>query len=182
MKRNLKTSRKTRSFLSRQIRLSPIFHLLLSMLISWMFSIMDLRTRFAHPRSTKRTSSHALNWLVRGCYWTSRESKDTGKLATGLPHLAQTYVSSYRPTASDLKKHRIQKELRKSKNIVILRPDKGNWVVILDRVEYDKGLFKIINDTTKFRVLTSDPTLTWEGKLRRYLRDRKKKGHFDPDV
>ena len=63
-----------------------------------------------------------------------------------------------------------------------MRPDKGNGVVILDRVEYDKGLFKIINDTTKFRVLTSDPTLTREGKLQRYLRDLKKKGHFDPDV
>ena len=60
-------------------------------------------------------------------------------------------------------------------NIVILRPDKGNGVVILDRVEYDKSLFKIINDTTKFRVLTSDPTLTREGKLQRYLRELKKK-------
>ena len=38
-------------------------------------------------------------------------------------------------------------------------------LVILDRVEYEKGLFKSINDTTKFRVLTSDPTLTREGKL-----------------
>ncbi|XP_073232122.1 uncharacterized protein [Porites lutea] len=111
-----------------------------------------------------------------------KESKDTGKLATELSHLAHTYVSSYRPTASDLKKHRILKELRKNKNIVILKPDKGNGVVILDRVEYDKGLFKIINDTTKFRVLTSDPTLTREGKLQRYLRELKKKGHFDPDV
>ena len=58
----------------------------------------------------------------------------------------------------------------------------GNGAVILDRVEYDKGLFKIINDTTKFRVLTSDPTLTREGKLQRYLRELRKKGHFDPDV
>ena len=65
---------------------------------------------------------------------------------------------------------------------MILRPDKGNGVVILDRQEYDKGLFKIINDTTKFRVLTSDPTLTREGKLQRYLRELRKKGHFDPEV
>ena len=68
-----------------------------------------------------------------------------------------------------------EKELRKNKNIVILQPDKGNGVVILDRQEYDKGLFKIINDTTKFRVLTSDPTLTREGKLQRYLRELRKK-------
>ena len=111
-----------------------------------------------------------------------KESNDTGKLATELSHLAHTYVSSYRPTASDLKKHRILKELRKNRNIVILRPDKGNGVVILDRQEYDKGLFKIINDTTKFRVLTSDPTLTLEEKFQRYLRELRKKGHFDPEV
>ena len=37
------------------------------------------------------------------------------------------------------KKKRILKELRKNKNIVILRPDKGNGVVILDRAEYDWG-------------------------------------------
>ena len=31
-------------------------------------------------------------------------------------------------------------------------------------------------------VLTSDPTLTREGKLQRYLRELRKKGHFDPEV
>ena len=81
-----------------------------------------------------------------------------------------------------MKKHRILKELRKNTNIVILWPDKGNGVVILDRQEYDKGLFKIINYTTKFRVLTSDPTLTREGKLQRSLRELRKKGLFDPEV
>ena len=117
-----------------------------------------LRARFAvHP------SSLVLHIL--------KSPLNTGKLATELSHLAHTYVSSYRPKASDLKKHRILKELRKNKNIVILRRDKGDGVVISDRVEYDKGLFKIINDTTKFRVLTSDPTLTREGKLQRYLRE-----------
>jgi len=79
-----------------------------------------------------------------------------------------------------LKKHRILKELRKDKNIVILWPDKGNGVVILDRAEYD-GFFKSLT-TTKFRPLTSDPTLIREEKLQRYLKELRKKGHFDPDV
>ena len=59
--KKLKNLTKNSVLLSRQMRLSPIFHLLLSTLISRMFSNMGLRTRFAHPRSTKRTSSHALN-------------------------------------------------------------------------------------------------------------------------
>ena len=109
------------------------------------------------PPSINKTDIFAcFEFISQGMLKNLKESKDTGKLATELSHLAHTYVSSYRPTVSDLKKHRILKELRKNKNIVILRPDKGNGVVILDRVEYDKGLFKTINDTTKFRVLTSD--------------------------
>ena len=93
---------------SDQIRLSPIFHLLLSTLINWMFSNMDLRTRFAHPRSTKRTSCFEL--ISQRMLKNLKENNDTSKLATELSHLAHTHVSSYRTTASDLKKHRILKE------------------------------------------------------------------------
>lgn len=52
-----------------------------------------------------------------------KDSKDTGKLVTQLSHPANTYVSAYRPTAADLKKHGILKNLCKNKNIVILQPD-----------------------------------------------------------
>ncbi|XP_068692834.1 uncharacterized protein [Montipora foliosa] len=63
-----------------------------------------------------------------------KDTKQAGKLASDLSHLAHRYVSSYRSTAADLKKPRILKELSKNKNvnIVILKPDKGNGVVILD--------------------------------------------------
>ena len=44
------------------------------------------------------------------------------------------------------------KELRKNKNLVILKPDKGNGVVVLDRTA----------DTSKFRTIESDPTLLRE--------------------
>ena len=72
------------------------------------------------------------------------DSKDTGKLVTELSHLAHTYVSAYRPTTADLKKHGILKNLRKNKDIVILQPDKGNGVVVLDRTKYDRSILKII--------------------------------------
>ena len=76
-----------------------------------------------------------------------------------------------------LKKHRVLKEIRKNKNIVILKPDKGNGVVVLDRSDYDQGILKIINDSSKFRPIKEDPTLSREGRLQRLLRKLKKNGH-----
>ena len=75
-----------------------------------------------------------------------KNNKQAGKLVADLSHLAHTYVSSYCPTTADLKKLRVVKEIRKNKNIAILKPDKGNGVVVLDRSDYDQGILKIIND------------------------------------
>ena len=108
----------------------------------------------------------------------SKDTKQAGKLVADLSHLAHTYVSSYRPTTADLKKLRVLKEIRKNKNIVILKPDKGNGVVVLDRSDYDQGILKIIDDASKFRPIKEDPTLLREGRLQRLLRKLKKKdGH-----
>ena len=96
------------------------------------------------------------------------------KLVADLSHLAHSYVSAHRPTTD-----RILKDLKKIQNIVILKPDKGNGVVVLDRIAYDNGILKIINDTSKFRPITEDPTLSREGRLQRYLRKLLKNGHLD---
>ena len=57
------------------------------------------------------------------------------------------------------------KNLRKNKDIVLLKPDKGNGVVILDRRDYDLGIQNIIQDRSKFKPPPQDPTLQREGKL-----------------
>ncbi|XP_068758087.1 uncharacterized protein [Montipora capricornis] len=92
------------------------------------------------------------------------------------------HANETQPTTADLKKHRVLKELRSNKNIVILKPDKGNGVVVLDCADYDQGLLKIISDTSKFRPIKEDPTLLREGRLQRLLRKLKKNGHLDSDV
>ena len=79
-----------------------------------------------------------------------KNTKPAGKLGSDLSHLAYSYVSSYRPTTVDLEKHQVLKELRSNKNIVILKLNKGNGVVVLDCADYDEGILKIINDTSKF--------------------------------
>ena len=57
-----------------------------------------------------------------------------------MSHLANSYVNAYRPTKNYLKKHKILKRLRESKDIVILRSDKGCGIVILDQEEHVKKI------------------------------------------
>ena len=40
----------------------------------------------------------------------------------------------------------------------------------------------IINDRSKFRLLTADPASLWEGQLQRFLRKPKNEGFFNEDV
>ena len=61
------------------------------------------------------------------------------------------------------------KNLRKNKDIIISKLDKGNAVVILDRKLYNNTIQKIISDTSKFAKLDEDPTLKRETSLQRFL-------------
>ena len=92
------------------------------------------------------------------------------------------YVNSFQPSNKDIKTHKILKNLHKNKDIIILKPDKGNGVVILNKIDYVKGINDIINDKNKFKELNNDPTINREGKLQRFLRDLKKKGKIDKDA
>ena len=70
------------------------------------------------------------------------------------------------------------KGLRRNKDIVILRPDKGDGVVIINRRSYDQEVLNIINDREKSQQLNKDPTITHENKLQRTLREIKREGHL----
>ena len=100
------------------------------------------------------------------------------QLKSQLSHLANNYYHSYKPSSSQLKKHRILNSLRKNKDIVILKPDKGNAVVVLDRSVYKSKIYDILSDTSKFRQLSSDPTVTRQTKLCNFLLKLKKQGLF----
>ena len=108
--------------------------------------------------------------------------RDEGKLKANLSHLAQSYVNSYRPLLKDIKTHKILNQLRKNKDIVLLKPDKGNGIVILNMADYNKGILDIISESRKFKELTNDPTICGESKLQLFLRDLKNNGNIDKDV
>ena len=70
------------------------------------------------------------------------------------------------------------RNLRKNKDIIITKPDKGNGVVILDRKLYDNAIQELISDTFKFEKLNEDPTLKRESSLR-FLSKLKQKNFFN---
>ena len=76
-----------------------------------------------------------------------------------LLYLANSYFYNYKPSPRILSRHRVLRNLRKNKDIVITKPSKGNGAVILGRKRYDNAIEEIISDTSKFEKLNEDPTL-----------------------
>ena len=116
----------------------------------------------------------------------SGELYDNGNknaLTADLSQLANSYYSNYKPTKNTLKKHGILKKLKNNKNIIITSPDKGNGVVVMDRMLYVSKMYELINDDSKFKKLEADPTLCREGQLQRYLRKlQKNKNCFSKEI
>ena len=61
--------------------------------------------------------------------------------------------------------YRFLRNLRKNKDIVITKPDKGNGVVILDQKLYYNAIQEKISGNSKFKKLNEDPTLKREASL-----------------
>ena len=75
-----------------------------------------------------------------------------------------------------LKEHNILEKLTRNKDIVVTRPDKGNGVVVMDRVIYNQQMYALLSDKNK---LSEDLTKLREGQLQRYLRELKNKQFLD---
>ena len=65
----------------------------------------------------------------------SEETKS--QIKAHLSYLANSYFYNYKPSPRILRQHRVVWNLKKNKDIVIAKPDKGNRVVILDRKLYN---------------------------------------------
>ena len=131
------------------------------------------------PPKLKRTDICAsFEMMSRAMVDDLKDAGKAGELRSQLSALANNYYHSYKPTTAQLKKHRIMEKLRKNKDIVILKPDKGNAVVILDRQLYVERMLELISDRSKFVELDEDPTRVREGSIQRHLRKLKKSGLF----
>ena len=71
------------------------------------------------------------------------------------------------------------RKLASNPGIVILKPDKGNGVVLMNKIDYLEKAYSILNDNTKFRKIFSDNTDKMEAKLNRLLEKLHQAGHLD---
>ena len=77
---------------------------------------------------------------------------------------------------------RILKTLKDDPNIVIIEPDKGNGLVILDKLDYNQKMMDILNNSDKFKKLDGDPvkiTIKRENCIKNFLRQLKKENIID---
>ena len=68
------------------------------------------------------------------------------------------------------------KDLQKDDTIVIIKPDKGNGIVVLDRPDYISKMLDILGDESKFVPMNDDPiktTIKREEKVRTFLKKLK---------
>ena len=98
-----------------------------------------------------------------------KPEKTKSQIKAHLSYLANSYFYNYKPSPRILRQYRVLQNLRKNKDIVITKPDKGNGVIILDRKLYNNAIEEIISDTSKFEKLNEDPTLKREASLQRFF-------------
>ena len=81
---------------------------------------------------------------IHRSFFNNFKSEETKiQIKVHLLYLANSYFN-YKPSPRILSQHRVLRNLRKNKDIVITKPDKGNGVVILDRKLYNNAFQKII--------------------------------------
>ena len=80
----------------------------------------------------------------------------------------------------DKKKLDIIKNLRKE--LVILKPDKGNGIVLLNVNDYYNGVDKLFQDKLKFKQILEDPTPSRLTSVQRYLKKLNKRGELTNDM
>ena len=117
---------------------------------------------------------------IHGLFLNNFKSEETkSQIKLHFSYLANSYFYNCKSSPRILHQHRIFRDLRKNKDIVITKPGKGNGVVILDRKLYNNAIEEIISDTSKIEKLGEDPTLKREASLQRFLRNLKQKNFFN---
>lgn len=110
-------------------------------------------------------------------------SENQDRLKSQLKNISYSYIYSY-----DFSKQKriLAKEewtalndLRNDDSIIITKPDKGNGVVIVNKLDYLNKMKQLISDETKFKKLTHNPTKSREDSLISYLRKLRRDGIID---
>ena len=100
------------------------------------------------------------------------------QLKSKLKNISYSYIYSYdfskQKNILNKDEWKALTDLRKDDSIIITKPDKGNGVVIISRLDYLSKMKHLISDTTKFKELQHNPTKSREESLSSYLRKLRK--------
>ena len=67
------------------------------------------------------------------------------------------------------------------KDCVLLKPDKGNGLVVIDRDMYISALELLFSDVTKFKRIKNDPTLVRLSSIQSFINTLHKRGEISDD-
>ena len=88
----------------------------------------------------------------------------------------------------NIEEQRVYKDKKKIKTIrdlkekvVLLTPDKGNGVVIMDIKDYKDSIHQLFADRRKFRILSEDPTNTRFTSLQKYIQLLKRRNEISEE-
>ena len=128
------------------------------------------------PDTVKKPEIFTTFEKVHRSFLNNLKSEETkSQIKAHLSYLANSYFYNYKPSPRILRQHRVLRNLRKNKDIVITKPDKGNGVVILNQKLYNNTIEEIISDNPKLEKVSEDPNLKREASMQRFLCKLKKK-------
>ena len=121
--------------------------------------------------------------------WNQIASKNICKNEEAYQRRAKNYLRAMAFNLINIEEKQIFKDKRKIKTIrdlkekvVLLTPDKGNGVVIMNINDYKDSMHALFSDRSKFRILTDDPTNSRFSSLQQYLRSLKKRNEITEDA
>ena len=80
----------------------------------------------------------------------------------------------------DKKKLEIIKDLRKE--LVILKPDKGNGIVLIGTNDYYTAIKNLLSDESKFKEIHDDPTPARLSSIQRYLKNLNNRNELNDEL
>ena len=106
--------------------------------------------------------------------------EETKLFTTELPkYFTETDKKEQKEQNKDRKKLEIIRNLRK--DLVILKPDKGNGIVLVNSIDCFNAIIHLFSEKTKFKEIFEDPTPARLTSIQRYLKLLNKRGEL-PDA
>ena len=124
------------------------------------YTFQSHQRKFKNPKSSLSLRRFIVHFL------TTEETKS--QIKAHLLCFANSYFYNYIISPRVLRQNCLLRNLRKKKDTIITKPDKGNRAAILDWKLYNNTIEEIISDTSKFEKLSEVPTLK-QPSLGRFL-------------